>query len=184
MMKREVTLHIIFPAALLFFLTCILFSCTSRKVDPRLERAERMIYDDYETALVILDSIERGSLTKKQDKALYSLLCTMALDKNHLDPKDDSLISVATDYYEEVKDRHRLQISHYYQGRVRFLNDNYASSLLSYFKAMEIAEQDSDFFWAGMSCRGISDIYSVTYQHAEEVTYAEKELQYLQKSGK
>lgn len=182
MTKLTYSFRFILLAHFLCFCTSIFLSCGKQKVDPRLERVEEIIFEDFETALSILETIDLKALNQKQDRALYALLYTMALDKNHLEPKDEALIAGATDYYTDIDDKPHLMKALYYQGRVSYINENYASSLLSYFKAKEVAEKESDFFWAGMSCRGISDIYNKTYNHAEELAYAKKEYDYIKKS--
>ena len=152
--------------------------------DERLLKAEEVMDSDYVLALAMLDSVNVSLLGSKGDKALYALLYTMALDKNHRNPTDDSLISTASNWFTKKSDRERAVISHYYQGRVRYHNANYPLALISFFTSKEMAESDSMYFWAGMSCRGIADIYNKTYNYAEQVTYAEKEYEYIKRSGK
>lgn len=132
----------------------------------------------------ILEAILADSLHNRADRAAYALLYTQALDKNYLDPTDDSLMTVALTYYEDCGDRARLTLCHYYQGIVRQYNRNYPQALVSFFRAKQMAEEDGDMFRAGMACRGISDIYMECFNVADELTFARKEYEYVRKSGR
>ena len=147
-----------------------------------LDRAERLMDSHADSALSILTAIDDNQLLSVSDRARFALLLTQSLDKNHLDPSDDSLISVAVDYYSGTKDFQRQAMANYYQGRVRYLNGNHASAIVSLFKAKEIGESNGLDFWTGMACRGISDIYNESYNSAEELYYAEKEYDFIFKS--
>lgn len=136
-----------------------------------------------DSALSILQEIDAGRLREDCDKALYGLLYTQALEKNYMNPDNDSLISKSLDYYRLRDDVERLVKAYYYHGAVKFNSGNYSMSVISFMKAMELAEESGDYFWAGMSARGVSDVYTETFYSKEEVAYAEKEYEYFRKSG-
>lgn len=137
-----------------------------------------------DSALEILKSISPDDLTDDGSIALYGLLYTQALDKNHLCPTNDSIISLAVDYYRSEGDVLRRVLSNYYQGRARYNAGNNSMAIVSFFKAKELAESNGLDFWAGMACRGISDIYNDTYNSAEELAFAEREYELIKKSGR
>lgn len=145
------------------------------KMTQALDMAEYFMDAHPDSALQILQSIDTNDLRKVSDKALYGLLITQAMEKNRQDPRNDSLISFATDYYMSGKDSLKQVMANYYHGAVQYNDDNYPAAILSFFIAKEIAEECDLDFWAGMACRSISDIYNDTYNSAEEVTYAAKE---------
>ena len=159
-------------------------ACGHRAPDTRLIEAERLMEEHPDSALEILEAILADSLHNRADRAAYALLYTQALDKNYLDPTDDSLMTVALTYYEDCGDRARLTLCHYYQGIVRQYNRNYPQALVSFFRAKQMAEEDGDMFRAGMACRGISDIYMECFNAADELTFARKEYEYVRKSGR
>ncbi|MDE5796189.1 MAG: hypothetical protein K2H75_03695, partial [Muribaculaceae bacterium] len=172
---------------LLWLLAAFVCGCNQhRAIREKLERAESLMDSRPDSALAVLDSLTLSypTLDSDRDRALYGMLYTQALDKNHFDPKNDSLISFAVDYYDRKKDIPRQIISTYYRGRVLYHKEQYPQALVSFYKAKELAENNSSFFWAGMACRGIADIYNDTYNSAEQLTYATKEYEYLKKSGK
>lgn len=161
----------------------VLAGC-GRQPDARLLKAENIIQEYPDSALMILDSIEYKYLSRDDDKALYGMLITEALDKNHLNPSNDSLISFAVDYYKKKNDAIREIISLYYQGRVFFLNGDNPKAIVCYFQAKELAENSGENFWAGMACRGVSDIYNETYNASEELVYSQLSYDYMKKSGR
>ncbi|MDE6340960.1 MAG: hypothetical protein K2K93_01455 [Muribaculaceae bacterium] len=150
----------------------------------RLDAAESLMDSHPDSALEILQTISANDLRNLPNKALYGLLLTQAMEKNWLEPDNDSIISLSADYYDSSDDPYRQAMSNYYKGVVCYNNGNYPSAILSYFKALEISESHGFDFYAAMSCRGISDIYNKSYNTSEEVHFARKEYEYFQKSGK
>lgn len=175
--------HIITFIAIAIIL--LLPSCGGRSnVSATLDSAETLMETDPDSALFLLEQLNTDSLTGKSDRALYAMLLTEALDKNQMKPTDDSLISIASDYYDRSSDNLRQVISNYYHGRVHFHNGNYNKAIVTFFKSKRLAEESNLPFWAGMSCRGISDIYNESFNSAEEVKFALMEYDYIRQSGK
>lgn len=175
--------HIITFIAIAIIL--LLPSCGGRSnVSATLDSAETLMETDPDSALLLLIQLNTDSLTGKSDRALYAMLLTEALDKNQMKPTDDSLISIASDYYDRSSDNLRQVISNYYHGRVHFHNGNYNKAIVTFFKSKRLAEESNLPFWAGMSCRGISDIYNESFNSAEEVKFALMEYDYIRQSGK
>ena len=84
----------------LVFLTCMVLSCTSQNpVDSKLKHAECIMSCCPDSALVLLQGINRNDLKKESQRAHYSLLLSEALDRNSIYVKSDSLILPAVDYY-------------------------------------------------------------------------------------
>lgn len=162
---------------------CLGCGC-QRKVDTRLALAETIMEEHPDSALMVIESIDTTILSNPEDMALFSLLYTQALDKNHLNPTDEFMIGRAVDYFERHKDKNHLLKATYFLGRTQFLKESYSSAIVNFHKSLKLAEDLGDDFWAGMSCRGIADIYHLTYNPADEVIYAKKELAFLEKSGR
>ncbi len=159
-------------------------SCGCHDYDERLLRAESIIFDSPDSSLLILDSISPDELTRENDRALYALLLTETLEKLHLNPTDDSLISIAADYYDNHTDVERQVRAHYYRGIVQCNNTYYTNAIVNFFQSRDIAIKNGLYFWAGMSNRGIADIYNTTYNAAEELSFAKQELENIIKSGR
>ena len=145
---------------------CVLLSCTSTPYTEHLQHIETIIESNPDSALAMLQTIDRNSLTNDRDKALYGMLYTEALDKNHEPIPDDSLIGFAAQYFSDHNDKRRSMIALNYKGRVQYLNQNHPSALVSFIKANELAKELSDPFWTGMTARGIADIYQESFNTA------------------
>lgn len=68
-----------------------------------LSRIEAMIEQSPEDALDKLLQIERPKEMPKNQYALWCLLLTQANDKNYITHTSDSLIRIATDYFEKTQ---------------------------------------------------------------------------------
>lgn len=167
----------------LVVLLCLGCGC-NRKVDSRLALAEAIMDEHPDSALMLVESIDTTELSNPEGMALFGLLYTQALDKNYLNPADELIISRAADYYGRHKDKDHLLKSTYFLGRIQFLKENHSTAIVNFYKSLKLAEDLGDDFWAGMSCRGIADIYHLTFNPADEAVYAKKELEFLEKSGR
>lgn len=172
----------IFISLLMCILSFVQVGC-GHEDNRSLAEAEHLMTAYPDSALSILESMDISDIHSNSDRALYGLLMTQALDKNHLNPTDESLITPAVEYYRHDADILRSIKSNYYQGRVYLNKNNNPMALVSFFKAKNMAESYGDVFWAAMACRGISDIYNTSYNSAEELTYARMEYDHMKKSG-
>jgi len=80
-------------------LLCLNFLSCSHTSD-NLNTAEQLIATTPDSALHIFQ-IKHNLFCSHPDKALYALLMSQVLDKNDIKVESDSLISIATKYYDE-----------------------------------------------------------------------------------
>ena len=102
-----------------FYRAMYLLSCTSLSTPeplPELVRAESLMYDHPDSALMLLDSMAPPS--EPYQNALWSLLVVQARDKNYIKHTSDSLINVAYDYFIRRDDPHRRALVLNYEGVV------------------------------------------------------------------
>ncbi len=161
---------------IIIFLLILLHSCASRHAES-LREAESVMTEHPDSALTILENIPPKELTDRHSRALYALLLTQARSKSYITETDDSLISTAVSYFEKSGDDRRLMLALHYSGELNFNNKDYARSLTALFKAYDLAVQLDDKFWIAMSARMIADIYHENYHTAEEIEFAEIELE-------
>ncbi len=172
------TLLVIISIAALCIAAC------SRQYDPRLIAAESAMTEHPDSALAMLNAIDRSTVTSDRDRALYALLMSQALDKNFIYVTDDSLISIAYDYYSSHDDKRRHMQSQYYLGRVSLNAADYPRSLFLFFKTMQQAKELDDPFWMGMTARNIRDTYDYTYNNIEALEYARISSENMLRTGK
>ena len=101
----------------------------------KLNDIESFIQERPDSALACLGEIGQGELTGAKEKALYSLLYSIALDKNYIDVKSDSLIRQAADYYSYHGDVYHRFLTFYYQGRVYENAEQYSAAMDAFLKA-------------------------------------------------
>ena len=145
-----------------------LFSCTFRNVNNTLSDIESYIMERPDSALAMLESIDRGNLGTARIKAHHALLYAMALDKNYIDVTEDSIAKVATDYYRKHGPRSNYARALYYLGKSYYYNEEYDKAILEYSKAEKVAE-GSDSLYLGMIKVAQSDTYNNTYNSIEEL---------------
>lgn len=158
--------------------------CKTDVNSEKINKAETLIMSHPDSALLILESIEKETLKKDKDRARFGLLYTMALDKNFMKPQNDSLINYSVKYFTKKQDKLQQLKSEYYRGRVLYHHEEYSKAMVNFLKTKEIAEQEEkDFYWAAMACRGISDIYLKYANYQDNLEYSKKALEYFRKSG-
>lgn len=73
--------------------------CAGRGSLNQLDDVESYIQEAPDSALAVLESMDTSSFRSRSDKALFSLLHSMALDKNFIDTTSTDVIMPAVDYY-------------------------------------------------------------------------------------
>ena len=150
-----------------------ILSCTSHNISRTLKNVESYIMERPDSALTVLESIERSRLKTQRNKAQHALLHAMVLDKNYIDVTDDSIAQVAVDFYQKhgpMKNRARAL---YYLGIAYFNQKQYDKAILEYSKAEKIAKK-CDSLYLGMIYTAMSYTYNNTYNSIGELTYAQK----------
>lgn len=152
-----------------------LFSCTSYDTRKHLDDIESYIMERPDSALAVLDSMDRSLLTTDQLRAHHALLHAMALDKNYIDVSDDSIARVAVDYYtRKGPDKYEARAL-YYLGVAYYYQRSYDKAILEFTKAEKVALK-SDSLYCGMSKLIQSSVYNATYNKIEELKCIEKAL--------
>lgn len=118
-MKQSIYIYI----TIIFFL--IISGCSrSGKVNkqiPELVKAEKVMFDHPDSALHILESMEKpSSRTDKENHALWCLLVTQAKYKQMIKIKSDSLIHLAYHYYMSTDNARCKAMSALYMGGVNY----------------------------------------------------------------
>lgn len=119
-----------------FILLSLLASCHRHYREEQTIRQALALAADYpDSALNMLDHLDKSKLDDENCKALYALTYYMAQDKRGLDVDNDSLIRVAYDYYGKRKKDSLYGKCMYYMGKYYQLNDSTEQSLYCFNKA-------------------------------------------------
>ena len=177
-MKR--TIYILFAAVLLL-------SCGAREIkDARkiLDDVESYIQERPDSALSVLEGIDKSNLNNKELKARHGLLLSMALDKNFIDLTSDSLIAPVVKYYEGTKDYDHLFKAYYYHARVLSNAGRYTEAMQIYLKAEEMSGKVKDLFAVGLLHSQIGGLNSKYFNYPKAIEYYQKAQEYYRRAGK
>ena len=156
--------HII-PLFVSVFLAC--YGCVPSNINNELSDIESYILTRPDSALFVLDSIDRGLLTSNSLRAHHALLHVMALDKNFIDVTDDSISNVAVDFYRNHGKRDYYARALYYHGVAYYNRKEYDDAILEFTKAEKVARH-SDSLYLGMIKIIQADTYRATYNELEQ----------------
>ncbi|MBQ8049338.1 MAG: hypothetical protein IJ271_06755 [Bacteroidales bacterium] len=158
------------------FIICGLFamlSCGVSEMKIRLKDVESYIMERPDSALSVLDSMDRTLLTTDRLKAHHALLHAMALDKNYIDVTDDSLASVALDYYSRKGPKKYEARSRYYLGLSYFYAGDLSKAILEFTRAEEVSEM-SDSLYLAMIKTIQGHVYIQTHNDVEALNCYKK----------
>ena len=137
-------------------LALLVISLACHPVTPNLSEMkgiEEIIQDEPKEALTRLYDIDNESLAGAQEKGLYALLLSMALDKNYIDLQSDSIIAPAVSYYSGHGDKRHRFLTYYYQGRVYENAKDYEKALTAFIIAEgNIADSVSGEYQVRLYC--------------------------------
>ena len=115
-------------------------SCANHEVKRLLTEAESLMQDHPDSALSIIESIDTAALMTKAQRADFSLLHAMALDKNYIDTTDLRVIAPAFRYFRNHGSDQNKMRTLYYQGRIYINADDYSNAVISLNNALEYAQ--------------------------------------------
>lgn len=129
-----------------FLISSIFVSCSDKTVSSRLDMAASSIEDNPESSLSILESIDRQDLSTRSLRARFSLLYSIALDKNYVDLQSDSIIAPALKYYKNRGSAEEKFQTYYYRARISENAGDDQEALLWSNKAEEIDPSKLDAY--------------------------------------
>ena len=150
------------------FLSFILLSCRSYDVTRTLQDVDSYIMTRPDSALTVLEGVDRDLLRSERQRAYHALLYAMALDKNYIDVNDDSIASVAVDYYSRKGPMKYRARAYYYLGLAYYYQQDYDRAILEFTKAEKAAEVSDSLYW-GMTKSFQADVYNRIYNDVEEI---------------
>ena len=169
---------------LLAILLLPVFTCCSKRISKTMDVAESCMTDPSDSSLVLLESIDGGEIRSKSNRARYALLYSRALDKNYIDLTDDSIISIALDYYYNRNNVRYKFLSLYYSGRIYTNACDYTKAIITYSDAETLIEKLSDDYLAGLLYSQLGDIYLNVFDYDKSLSAYQKAYEYYHKAGK
>ena len=163
---------------LLILIPIIWISCDGmghQTIDFR--KIENLMPQHPDSALMLLEQIENKENLSRKDKAHYYLLLTEAQDKTFVKHETDSLITIATDYYEETDDLERKAKAWYYKGRINQDLGHPLKAQEYYLKALRDEEKIEDHALLGRIHNHIGMLYAYQKVYEKALPFQKKAVE-------
>lgn len=157
--------------ATILFTFCLLVACTRSEPSYKLVQADSLMQKSPDSALRFLREIYPEELRTAEDKAYYALLVTQAEDKNYIFQTDDSLICIAVQHYDSIRNVHMQAKAYYYWGCIWKNKEKYPQALSRFFTAISHTQKTSDHKLAGYIYNNIANLYFLQelYEQADSI---------------
>ena len=163
----------------------VMLGCSdSKHITEPLHRAEALMNEEPDSAWAVLNTVSPDEMGQNRNRALYTLLYTQAQDKTYRDETNDSLISVAVDYYRDTDDVRHKFLSYYYKGRVHFNAKDYLSATTCYMEAEQLAKEVDDDYLVGLLYAELGRIYNIYYDYPKSLEAYQKAAECYERAGK
>lgn len=161
----------------------LLVGCGQSGSGKHLAEIASYIQESPRKALDSLSVIDTISLCRRAEKAQYSLLYTMALDKNYIDTADVSILMPALKYYRNHGSQTERIQTRFYLGRIQYNSGDYYSAIISFEEANVLAQKAGDLFWSAMAASWIGYTYNKNNCTEEEIRSQQTALNLWQEYG-
>ncbi len=155
----------------------------NREQKQLIDLAERIVEDHPDSALNLLNSFQKGTITSTQQKARYCVIKSMAYDKCLYNIKSDSLIRFAVDYYKDRKNFAYQMKAWYYLGITQLASKDTRACIYSFSKAENAANKTSNDKYKGLISMGFATSMGINYCHSEALGYIKKAKRWFNLAG-
>ena len=172
--------HYIYILAIILCLT----SCTnSSKHGETLMQVESFIHERPDSALTILQGMDKEELSGEEEKAKHALLLSMALDKNVIDRTDFGVLQPAIDYYQNHGTATDKLRTLYYEGRIYTNKKDYASATIRFNQALNQGKESDDIRTKARIHFAQANIYNKLYKFDKYVEENKQAAEYFKEAG-
>ena len=171
------------PALLAGLLIVSLLSGCRQNPDPHLLAADSIMEQHPDSALIILSDYHLSPESSTADSAYYDLLLTQARYKNFIDETDDSLISIAADYFLDHRDDEKASRALFLKGIIQMNANRLGDAAVSFRKGLDIARDSKCYMWEGQCARGLFILYSQLYDGSAQLQYAKSAYSAFEKAN-
>ena len=165
---------VIVAVALIFGAGC------DRTMSNRLFEIESFIQEYPDSALSALREINDADLTHRRDRALFSLLMAMSLDKNCIDTADIGVIKPAVSYYSHHKSGDYYSAAMFYCGRIYYNGGDYSNAIICFQEALESTDSQ---YWNSMILSHMGYAYNKCFNNEEELACSKMAFEIVKESN-
>lgn len=158
-------------------------SCVSKEAKRIMDTADAVMWTRPDSALSALESIDTLSLKTKAQRARYSLLYTMALNRNWIDTTDLHVIQPAADYYERHGSKDDKMRMYYYLGTIQHNAGNLEDAIANYVRSMECSSESDNLIFRGLIASAVSELYNQNQNYSAGLNYAKDALALFKQAG-
>lgn len=151
-----------------------ILGCQTPVTKDALSKAEDLMIEHPDSAKMVLDGIKRTDLKNRALKARFALLYSQAMDKCYIDTDNDSLISVALNYYSKRGSDHEKALAYYYNSAVARNAKDIDKEVEYLVRAQECAEKTDDAYLKGLIYSLLAQKYYVQFSFEESLSLYEK----------
>ena len=163
-------------------LATLCMGCGGRLSMHELEHLEARVNDAPDSVLAVLTAADMPRWGER--RALHALLTVQAQDKNYIDVADDSLIRVATRYYDRKGLPLRCLQAFYYHGRVYANAGLNHEAMTAYTRAKEFVDEVDAPYSVGLLFGQMGVLYGNDYDYPRALECFEEEMRYYEIAGK
>ena len=141
---------------------CLLQGCrqTTEEISlPELTQAEAVMFDRPDSALHILEAMQKPDASNKEQHALWCLLVTQAQYKQSFTFHSDSLIRIAYDYYRPTNNARRKALSALYMGNVNYELKHITEAMNYFLEAKADMEKTNDYKLGYLVMSSLGNLY-------------------------
>lgn len=151
-------------------------------VDEQLNRVSGIIHEFPDSALELLNEIPDSCINTSRLRARYAVLLSMAYDKNRIDIADDSLISIAVDYYRYHGTADDKIKTYYYRGNTSLNRYDYKSAIEDFLRAEKYADRAKDQYAVALLYNTSAYVY-VKIKDTKAIYYYRKSADAFYREG-
>ena len=168
---------------IVIILTLCLASCNQHsKYWGTLTQVESFMEERPDSALAILQDIEVGDLSGKEEKAKHALLYSMALDKNFIDKTDFEVLQPAIDFYEDNGSATGKLRTYFYQGRIYQNAGNNAAAMECFVNAVSEGDESDDILTKARVFFNRGTIYYSLYEWDSFIETKKRAAEYFKQA--
>ena len=148
----------------IIFALCLASCSQHSKHWDTLAQVESYIEESPDSALNVLQGMDKGELSGMEEKAKHALLLSMAMDKNYIDRTDFDVLQPAIDYYEDNGSATDKLRTYFYQGHIYQNMGNNAAAMECFVNAVSEGDESDDILTKARIYFNRGSIYYSLYE--------------------
>lgn len=170
MAQLKLSINILILNSLSFILLIWFLSSCANDQTKDLKQADSLMESDPDSAMTILEGIDRSKLTKAE-LPYYALLYTQAQVKTDIPLDSDSLIYIAYSKYGDEINGDRGLRANFYTGEVFFNQRKNTEAMRCFLTVYEESKHLGKDYWRAKAAQRISDLFFLSYNYDEAEKY-------------